>query len=87
MVTITKKKLTPPEVAKLFGVEPGKIIAWIKAGELRAINGATRRGDRPRYLIDLDDIAAFERSRAVVPPPAPVQRRRRPASDVVEFFK
>lgn len=86
MVTLTKKKLTPPEVAKLFGVEPGKVIAWIRSGELRAIDGATRRGQRPRFLIDVDDLAAFERSRAVVPPSAPAPRRRRSSGQVTEFF-
>lgn len=86
MVTLTKKKLTPPEVAKLFGVEPGKIIAWIKSGELRAIDGATRRGGRPRYLVDVADIEAFERARQIVPERASAPRRKRSDSGVTEFF-
>mgnify|MGYP000570493865 CR=1 FL=1 len=83
---LTKRKFTPPEVARLFGVEPGKIIAWIRAGELRAINGATRRGQRPRYLVDVADIEAFERSRQVIPTPAPSPRRSRTTESIVEFF-
>ncbi|MDZ4784054.1 MAG: helix-turn-helix domain-containing protein [Planctomycetia bacterium] len=84
---LTKRKFTPPEVARLFGVEPGKIIAWIRTGELRAINGATKRGQRPRYLIDVADIEAFERSRQVIPVPAASPRRKRSTENVVEFFK
>jgi len=75
--TIEKRKLTPPEVAQLWGVTPDKIVAFIRAGELRAINAATPgRNQRPRYLIDRDDLEDFERRRTVGP--APKQAPRRP---------
>jgi hypothetical protein len=80
-----RRKLTPPELAKQWGIDPAKILAWIRAGELRAIDGATQRGGRPRFLIDEADIAAFEAARAVQPPVARV-RRRRGKSQVIEFF-
>jgi len=72
------KKLTPPQLAKLWGISCDKVIAWIRAGELRAIDASTKRGGRPRYLIDEDDVAAFERSRSTVatPPSTSTKRRR-----------
>ena len=81
-----RSKLTPPQLAALWGVDAGKIIGWIRSGELPAIDASTRRNQRPRYLIDRAAIEAFERSRAVVPPPSPAPRRKRAASGIVEFF-
>lgn len=59
------RKLTPPQIAKQWGIAPEKVVAWIQAGELRAIDASTTRGKRPRYLIDIEDLAAFEKSRLV----------------------
>jgi len=82
----TRRKFSPPQLARVYGVDPGKILAWIRSGELRAINGSIRTGGRPRYLIDLADIALFEQRRATVPPPKATRRRRRSAPGVTEFF-
>jgi excisionase family DNA binding protein len=84
-MTRTRSKLTPPEVARLWGVSPDKVLAWIRAGELRAVNAATTQHGRPRYLIDRADLAAFEQRRAATPAPAAGRRRRTPAQ-VIEFF-
>jgi len=61
------KKLTPPELARRYGVEPCKVIAWIRNGELRAMNVARRPNGRPRFLIDEDDVARFEQARSTKP--------------------
>lgn len=62
-----RRKFKPTEVAKMWGISPDKITAWIRAGELRAINmAASARGERPRYLIDEADLKAFEKQREVV---------------------
>jgi hypothetical protein len=75
--SIEKRKLTPPEVAALWGVTPDKIVGFIRSGELKAINGAAAgRYRRPRYLIDVEDLANFEQRREVQP--APKQPPRRP---------
>lgn len=42
-----RTKLSPPELAKRWGIDPAKVIAWIHSGELRAIN-ARRLSDRFR---------------------------------------
>ncbi|MEM6505451.1 MAG: helix-turn-helix domain-containing protein [Planctomycetota bacterium] len=57
------KKLTVPEVARQYGVNQSKVLAWIAEGELLALNVASTRATRPRWRIDPDDLAAFEESR------------------------
>jgi hypothetical protein len=80
-----RTKITPPELAARWGIDAHKILSWVRSGELRAIDVSTRRGGKPRYLIDQADIAVFEQRRTVQPP-APIPRRRRKASNIVEYF-
>lgn len=81
------RKISPPELARQWGLSADKVLAWIKTGELRAIDAATRRGGRPRYLIDIADIAAFEVARAAAPSTtAPRRTRRRRETGITEFF-
>lgn len=57
-------RITPPQLARKWGVSPEKVRGFIKSGELRAGNFATDpNGDRPRYRIDPDDVRRFEASR------------------------
>ena len=82
-----EQKLTPPEVARLFRVDVHKVLTWIRNGELRAVNVAARLGGRPRYRIDREDLAAFERRRQVQPPPPVIRRpRRKPDPDYIRFY-
>ena len=76
-VPLDRQYLTPPQLAERWGVSPEKVYAFIRSGELRAINLATQRGGRPRYAISYEDAEAFERSREVVAAPSspPVKRR------------
>lgn len=81
-----RTKLSPPEVATRFGVNSDKVLAWIRSGELRAIDVSSQPGiGRPRYRVDLCDLAAFESGRQVVVAPK-TTRRRRKDPDVIEFF-
>ena len=82
---LRKRKKTPPEVAAMWGISPDKVTAWIKSGELRAIDASTGRGQRPRYLIDLDDLLDFEARRAVTPAPKP-RTRQRQSDQTIEFY-
>ena len=68
--------MTPPQLAKEWGVAPEKVIALIHSGELRAVNLALNKSGRPRWRIDSEDIRKFEEARASKPP-APRRRRRR----------
>lgn len=81
-----RTKITPPELARRWGIGVDKVLGWIRRGELRAINVATTLGIRPRWLIDPADIAAFEERRAASPPPAKI-RRHRSAMQITEYIK
>lgn len=74
---VDRRVITPPQLACQYGVSREKIIAWIESGELRAINLSTRPSDQPRWAIDLDDLAEFERRRQAVPPTPKPQRQKR----------
>ena len=76
--------LSPPQVARRLGVDPHRVVRWIRNGELVGIN----LGDgpqRPRYRISESDLAVFLASRAAGPT-AKVARRRRRDPTVCEFF-
>jgi len=78
--------LTPPKIAKMYGCNVYKILTWIRNGELKAINIATKLGGRPRYIVKREELEAFERRRQVQPPPPIVRRRRRKDPNVIEYF-
>lgn len=78
--------LSPQDIATSRGINVLKPLTWIKTGELRAVNMATKPGGLPRWRIAPADLEAFDAARAAVPQ-APVTRRaRRKAGHVVEFF-
>lgn len=74
-----RTKITPPQLAAKWGVATEKIVFFIRTGELRAIDASMRQGERPRYLIDLADVEAFEKRREVA---APKKYTRRPKAAV-----
>jgi hypothetical protein len=72
--------VSPPALAKRYGVKPDKVLTWIASRELEAINVAERSTGRPRWRISPEAIAAFERRRSSQPEqvkPVPRYRRRR----------
>jgi transposase len=74
----TSRGSTVAEVARRYRVSPDKVRAWIKRGELAAINTASRRCGKPRYVVLPDHLAEFERRhRAATPAVKPAPRRRR----------
>lgn len=83
----TRVTLTPAEIAARHGVDVHVILAWIKCGELIAVNVARdQNGRRPRWRIDPNDLMAFENRRKSKPPDPPAPRRRKQSRDVIEFF-
>jgi excisionase family DNA binding protein len=76
--------LTRREVAKLLRVSPDKVMGWIRSGELPAINTASVRCGKPRYVILPHHLAEFERRRQAASPPGPQRRRRQPAA--IDFY-
>jgi hypothetical protein len=86
---VERRKLTPPQVAKQWGCSTNKVLRFIRTGQLKAIDLTAKRGNRPRYAIDLADIAAFEASRLIVPDGAESttrRLRRRTPPDIKQFF-
>lgn len=75
-VAAPSRWLSPPQVAEQLGIDPEKVIAWIRRGELNAVNVAENIGGRPRYRIDPQELAAFLQRRSTSPAPKPVRRRK-----------
>lgn len=69
--------LTPPQIARRYGVKPAKVLGWIASGELVAVNLADGPGGRPRWRVSPEALADFERRRSSRPTPKPTRRGRR----------
>lgn len=67
--------LSPPKLAKQWGISPDKVIRWIRSGELNAAN----LGDatRPRYRISESDATRFWETRQTIKQQAIARRARR----------
>ena len=80
-----KAAFTSGEVAAQLGVNHTKVCAWIRAGELAAINVSLRTTNKPKYRIPVEALTAFLARRAVVPPPATAPRQRRQFTDAPQY--
>ena len=58
---VTRRKRTVPQVAETYGVAVGKVIAWIKSGELRAVNLAQKR-EQAKSLATQSTLPTWRRS-------------------------
>jgi hypothetical protein len=67
---------TVRETASLFRVGTAKVLGWIRAGELRAVNTAAGLSAKPRWVILPDALDEFAKRRAGVAQPKPTRRRR-----------
>ncbi|MGD0901149.1 MAG: helix-turn-helix domain-containing protein [Thermoguttaceae bacterium] len=68
--------LTPPQVARRYGVSPDTVRAWIASGDLRAMN--VGKGKRPRYRVPVESLKELDAKRVPkVVPASPVDHRRR----------
>ncbi len=76
--------LTVREIARRFRVGQDKVRAWIKAGDLAAINTSATLCGKPRYVVTPDALFAFEQRRSVAPPKKP--KRRTPRSGNIDFY-
>lgn len=68
------------------GISADKVLAWINAGELRAINVAMNLKGKPRYRIDIKDLETFENRRMVSTKHQSNGHRRKKQKKVIEFF-
>jgi excisionase family DNA binding protein len=75
------------DIAEQYGVGLHTVLAWVRSGDLRAINVGRRMGaGKPRWRITQEALEAFTQLRAATQPQPKAPRRRRPA-DVIEFYK
>jgi hypothetical protein len=84
-----RRNLTPPDIARQYGVATSKVIAWIRQGELVALNLAHRGCKRPRYSVTPEALEQFERNRQVVPDggeSTTQMLRRRATEGVKDYF-
>jgi excisionase family DNA binding protein len=72
---------TPSELARILRVNADRVRAWIRSGEMPALNLASKRCVRPRFVVLPHHLAAFERKRAAALPPRPPRRERKSAID------
>jgi hypothetical protein len=68
---------TPREVARLYRVSPDRVRAWIKSGELGAVNIAHTRCGKPRFVVLPHHLSEFEQRRKASTTTKPPRRRRR----------
>jgi hypothetical protein len=79
---------SPPQIARARRLRVGKVLGWIRSGELAAVNCATHAGRRPRWRVRADALAAFDQARSNrvnQQSPRPQRQRSRP-EDLVEYF-
>ena len=60
-------KISPPELSRRWGISLKKVLYWVHSGQLRTINAGMTPNQKPRLLIDLEDIKRFEEGRAFTP--------------------
>ena len=77
---------TVADVAARYRVSPDKVRAWVRRGELAAVNVASSLLGKPQLRITVEALRQFEarRSAATPTPEAPKRRRRRAAT--VDYF-
>lgn len=82
------KWTTIPDLAKELGIDQMKIHAWIRRGELLAINIAENPNGRPRWRIPVDAWENFKAARSnqarITPKRAP--RRRLPPGPIIQYY-
>jgi excisionase family DNA binding protein len=76
--------LTVADVAARYRVSRDKVRAWIRRGELSAVNTSSAVCAKPRWVIPPEALAIFERRRAAALPPKPPRRRRRP--ELIDYY-
>ena len=84
--SVERDFITPPQLADRYGCDVSKVLTWIRSGELRAINVATKPLGRPRWRIMIEDLESFEAGRMASPPPKQTRRTFRKDDHVIKFY-
>jgi transposase len=76
--------LTTADIARRYRVGEDRVRAWIRAGELPAINTAATRCGRPRYVVTSEALVEFETRRAAAA--TPKMKKRINTRVVVDYY-
>jgi hypothetical protein len=82
-VVASERGLTISDLARRYRVKRGKVLGWIRRGELAAVNTADPLC-RPRYVVTAEQLADFERRRTDTPAKPTPRRRKR--TTLVDYF-
>jgi hypothetical protein len=82
--TLSLRGLTTADAAKLLRVSADKVRAWIRSGELAALNTAAPQCRKPRFVILPDAIKQFAVARSAAQPPKPARSKKRTTK--VDYF-
>ncbi len=74
------------QAAERFAVSQHTVLAWIRTGELAAINVGRSALGKPHWRITPDSLQAFELLRSAQPHIDRPRRRRKRSADVVKFY-
>jgi hypothetical protein len=69
------------DLCRRWKVGADKVHAFIRRGELVAVNLAANLSARPQWRITRESVEQFERRRSSMPPPKPRRRHRQTAPD------
>ncbi len=73
------------DLCERFAVGEHTVLAWIRRGELKAINVSSKQGGRPKWRVTQQALEAFELLRTTSPTKPRTHDRKRPAG-VIEFY-
>ncbi len=77
--------MTPRETARFLRVRLDRVRAWIRSGELGAVNMAESRVGKPRFVILPHHLAAWEVARRAAQP-APKKRQRQKQTVGTDYY-
>jgi excisionase family DNA binding protein len=80
------KLLSVADVAEQCGVDPGKVLVWIHAGELVAVNIAKSKTTRPKWRIRETAVEEFLRDRETSRPTMAPIKARKVAAGVRSYY-
>lgn len=80
-----KKTLKVAEIAERYRVGAPKVIAWIKSGQLKAVDvSASGKGVKQHYRVFESELEAFEQRRSVCEAESQPRRHRKRRSRVTD---
>jgi excisionase family DNA binding protein len=78
--------MTPNELARYLRVSPDSVRSWIKSGRMKALNTASARCAKPRYVILPHHLAEWEQSHSAIEPELAPRARMRRRAEIKDFF-